>query len=339
MQAHPYSGMGGLHAPKRSGAISRARRMSDQHTPDATHLPFLLAIVGDSGSGKSTVASGVAALIGPERVSTLELDDYHRYTRAERQELGVTALNPSVHNFPLMQEHLQLLGRGRRVRNRAYDHSDGTFGAMRTIEPAEVVLVRGLLGFPNDELRAAYDLAVFLQPEPELLFRWKLRRDVKTRGYTEAEVLKRIARHLLDSKEYVLPQAERADLVVRYEIPEWDSPDSEVRATLTLRRAAAEAVRCNGIAHRFGEHVSFDESDDALVLGVGAGLPAELVDAWAAERFPDTFAPGTLGRFMDDEGNDSRLEPLAFAQVLIADLTLKLRRTVGVTHEVAGAVT
>jgi phosphoribulokinase len=312
--------------------------MSDDLSPQQTHHPFVLGIVGDSGSGKSTVAEGVAALIGPDHVSTLELDDYHRYTRAERQEQGITALHPTVHDFALMQEHLQLLGRGRPVRNRRYDHTDGTFGAARSVEPNEVVLVRGLLGFPTDDLRAAYDLAVFLQPEPELLFRWKLRRDVKTRGYTEAEVLKRIARHLLDSKEYVLPQAGRADLVVRYEIPEWDSPDGEVSATLTLRRHAADAVRYNGIIHRFGEHVSFTDTEDGLVVTVDSTLPQALVDAWAAERFGDTFQPDALGRFMDEDGNDSRLVPLAFAQVLIADLAQKLRRTAGAAQELAGVM-
>jgi phosphoribulokinase len=298
------------------------------------HLPFVLGIVGDSGSGKHTVAAGVSALLGPDRVSTLELDDYHRYTRAERAELGLTSLNPAVHNLSLMQEHLQLFRRGRPVRMRRYDHSDGTFGPIRTVEPNEVVIARGLLGFPSDELRAAYDLAVFLQPEPELLFRWKLRRDVKTRGYTETEVLKFIAQHLLDSKQYVLPQAERADLVVCYEIPEWDAPDSEVRATLTLRRGAAEAVRGNGICERFGGQVCSDEEDEGvLVVRVPHDLPPEAVDDWAAERFPETSEPGQTGRIMLDDGSEGRLVPLAFTQVLIADLTQKLRRRAGAGHE------
>ena len=228
--------------------------MSDEQGDAPRHLPFVLGIIGDSGSGKSTVARGVRELIGPEHVTTLELDDYHRYSRAERQELGLTALNPMVHNLSLVQEHLNLLRAGRPVRNRCYDHTDGTFGPMRVLDPEEVVIVRGLLGFPTEELRAAYDLAAFLYPEPELLFRWKLRRDTRSRGYSEAEVLKSIARHLVDSKIYVLPQADRADLVVRYEVAEWDAPDTAVRTTLTLRRAAAEAVRTNGIAARLGEH-------------------------------------------------------------------------------------
>src|SRR5437763_658855 len=114
--------MGGFHGPHVPGAPERARWMTAPFLPDeADDLPFVLGIVGDSGSGKSTVAEGVASLIGPERVSTLELDDYPRHTRAERQELGLTALHPSVHDFPLMQEHLRLLGSGRPVRNRRYD--------------------------------------------------------------------------------------------------------------------------------------------------------------------------------------------------------------------------
>jgi phosphoribulokinase len=303
--------------------------MSDVLDDAPRHHPFVLGIIGDSGSGKSTVSRGVRELIGPDRVSTLELDDYHRYSRAERQELQLTALNPMVHNLSLMQEHLQLLRRGRPVRNRSYDHTDGTFGPLRTLEPEEVVVVRGLLGFPTEELRSSYDLTVFLYPEPELLFRWKLRRDTKSRGYSEAEVLKSIARHLLDSKMYVLPQADRADLVVRYEVPEWDAPDTEVATSLILRRAAADAVRGHGIEDRFGAYLRVEEQDGeqgGLVIRVDGRMPAERVDAWGSELFPETYAAARFGLYQDEEGGEGRLVPLAFTQVLIADLTQKLRR-------------
>src|SRR5699024_7832207 len=136
-----------------------------------------------------------------------------------------------------------LLRDGRPIRNRSYDHADGTFGPIRIIEPREIILVRGLLGYPDDELRALYHLAVFLHPDPDLLFRWKLRRVVLSRGYTAAEVLKRIASHLLDSKEYVLPQADRANLVVRHEISDYDEPDSAIRTSLVLRGEVAELAR------------------------------------------------------------------------------------------------
>lgn len=310
--------------------------MTDGTPTDTATRPFIVGISGDSGSGKNTVAQGVRELLGPERVATLELDDYHRFTRAEREEMGLTALHPSVHNLGLVREHLALFRRGRPIRNRAYDHRDGTFGAQRVLEPNEVVIVRGLLGFPTDDLRAMYDLAVFLYPEPELLFRWKLRRDVKTRGYTEAQVLKHIAQHLLDSKEYILPQAERADVVVRYEVPEWDAPDSEVRASVLLRRHAADVIRGHGTLERFGGHVRVEEAADGVLLHVESGLTAESLDAWACERFPDTYRPELVGRHMDAEGEITRLLPLAFSQVLVAALARHLR-TPGGAEVDAGA--
>lgn len=297
------------------------------HDPGGTgaHLPFVLGIIGDSGSGKSTVAAGVRALLGPERVTSLELDDYHRFTRAERLERGLTALNPAVHDLSLMQEHLKLFRRGRPIRNRSYDHADGSFGPIRTLEPAEVVVARGLLGFPTDELRGAYDLAVFLHPEPELLFRWKLRRDVKTRGYSEAEVLKHIAQHLLDAKQYVLPQADRADLVVRYEVPEWDAPDSEVVVSLVLRRAAAEAARADGSLERLDGVETVERGDD-LVVRLDPRLAADGVDGWMVERFPATYTAGMLGTYHDEDGQGVPSAPLALAQGVIADLAMKMRR-------------
>ncbi len=300
--------------------------MSDVGDPTPSAFPVVVGIIGDSGSGKNTVAYGVRTLIGAENVASMELDDYHRYTRAERMERGLTALNPLVHNLSLMQEHLQLLRRGRPIRNRSYDHTDGTFGPIRVIEAREVVIARGLLGFPSDQLRACYDLAVFLHPEPELLFRWKLRRDVQTRGYTEAEVLKHIAQHLLDSKAYVVPQCERADLVVRSEVPEWDAPDSEVRTCLVLRRAAAEVLRGDPFLERLGDGVRLEQGDGELSIHLDPTLPAEAVEGWARERFPGTYDPEAVGTYADEEGASARRASLAFTEVLIAHLTLKLRR-------------
>lgn len=293
--------------------------------PGADVEPALvLGIVGDSGSGKNTVADAVATLLGGDRITDVRLDDYHRFTREERAERGLTALNPAVHNLALMQEHLRLLRRRRPIRNRSYSHADGTFGPIRLIPANEIVLVRGLLGFPTRELQSLYDLAVFLQPEPELLFRWKLRRDVRFRGYREAEVLKYIAGHLLDAKEFVLPQAERAHLLVRYEIPDWEAPDTEVRTTLRFRREAAELVRNGGVLEDAA--LRWEEDGEEIVAHVPAETGRETVEAWGRSRFPDTFDPAVIGRFPDEEG-EMRVQPvLGVVEVAIAWLASERAR-------------
>jgi phosphoribulokinase len=286
--------------------------------------PFVLGVVGDSGSGKNTIADSVSELLGPERVSDVRLDDYHRFTREERAARGVTALNPMVHNTSLMQEHLLLLRQGRPIRNRSYDHADGTFGPIRSIEPHEVVIVRGLLGYPTDEMRGLYHLAVFLHPEAELLFRWKLRRDVLSRGYTEADVLKSIARHLLDSKEYVLPQAERADVVIRQELPDWEAEDADVRTIILLRRAAAAAVMEDELLQGLDLAVRMEDEEAAVELPVE--LPADRVAGWGRRHFPETYDAGHVGTYSDDVGHPQQRPQLAVVEVLIAALVESLRR-------------
>lgn len=283
---------------------------------------FVLGIVGDSGSGKTTVADSVATLLGPDRVTDVHLDDYHRFTREERAAKELTALNPVVHNLALMQEHLRLLRQGRPIRNRSYVHANGTFGPIRLIEANDIVLVRGLLGFPTRELQNLYDLAVFLQPEPELLFRWKLRRDVLFRGYKEADVLKSIAAHLLDAKEYVLPQAERAHVLVSYELPDWEAPDSSVLTTIRLRREAADFGREPSLFG--GLPVDRQEEEGEVVIRIPAGIGDAEVDAWARQRLPDHYQAGETGIYFDEKGESQRRTTLAVVEVLIADLASRM---------------
>jgi uridine kinase len=56
--------------------------------------PIILGIVGDSAAGKTTLTRGIAQVLGPENVTLICTDDYHRYDRQQRAEIGITALHP-----------------------------------------------------------------------------------------------------------------------------------------------------------------------------------------------------------------------------------------------------
>ncbi|MDQ4098773.1 MAG: phosphoribulokinase, partial [Actinomycetota bacterium] len=43
--------------------------------------PIMLAIAGDSAAGKTTITKGLVAALGPERITSICVDDYHRYDR------------------------------------------------------------------------------------------------------------------------------------------------------------------------------------------------------------------------------------------------------------------
>ena len=197
---------------------------------------MVIGVVGDSGSGKTTlsaaIAAEIAARVGPRvtgysRVTSICLDDYHRYDRAARSRLDLTALAPECNRLDLMAEHLQALKRGASVVKPVYNHEHGTFDPDERVTPGDIVIARGLLALHTAELRSAFDLTVFLDPDPALRIRWKIARDTAKRGYTAEQVIQHIRRRHTDYERYVAPQRAHADVVIMYA----PAPDG----TLTLR--------------------------------------------------------------------------------------------------------
>jgi len=176
--------------------------------------PVILGIVGDSGAGKTTLGQGVAEIIGTERVTFLSIDDYHRYSRAERLHRGLAAADPESNHLDIAEQHLHLLRRGEPVLRPSYDHAAGEPGPPVYVEPKPYLIVDGLLAFATPRLRESFDVKVFLEPDEELRVCWKTRRDMANRGYTPDEVRETIYTASVAAARFVQPQRAHADIVV-----------------------------------------------------------------------------------------------------------------------------
>lgn len=181
--------------------------------------PIILGIVGDSATGKTTLTSGVAKILGEDRCTVICTDDYHRYDRAQRKEMGISALDPRSSYIDILEQHLRLLRDGEPVLKPRYDHSDGTFRPVEYLEPRNFVIAEGLLGYTTRGMRDCYDVKIFLDPEDALRIRWKLHRDTTRRGYSREEVLESLDRRQEDSPVYIQPQRTFADIVIRFQAP------------------------------------------------------------------------------------------------------------------------
>jgi phosphoribulokinase len=188
---------------------------------------MLIGVVGDSGSGKTTLSAAIARELGPARVTSICLDDYHRYDRAERARLDITALSPEGNRLDLMADHLHTIKRGSPIVKPVYNHTRGTFDPDERLAPQAFVIARGLLALHTAQLRSAFDLTVFLDPDPALRIQWKVARDTAKRGYTAEQVMQHIHRRQPDAERYIAPQRAHADVVIVY------SPSAD--GTLTLR--------------------------------------------------------------------------------------------------------
>lgn len=197
--------------------------------------PIILGIVGDSAAGKTTLTRGIAQIFGPENVTVICTDDYHRYDRKQRAEMGITALHPDCNYLDIIQQHLAMLRTGQPILKPIYNHKTGGFDPPEYIKPQKFVVVEGLLGFSTRGMREAYDVKVYLAPPEALRTRWKVKRDTAKRGYTPEQVLAEIEKREPDSDQYIRPQRRWADMVVSFYPPEQATQDSQLNVRLVLR--------------------------------------------------------------------------------------------------------
>jgi phosphoribulokinase len=178
--------------------------------------PLIVALCGDSGSGKTTLTDGMVRVFGQERVAHICLDDYHALDRATRLRTGITALHPAANNITLMTEHIRLLAQGESIVKPVYEHQTGTFARPVKQKPADIMIVHGLHPLYTEELRSLAHVRIYLDPETALLQQWKIMRDSTLRGYTVEQVRQQMAIRRRDSRLFIQPQKQFADIMIRF---------------------------------------------------------------------------------------------------------------------------
>lgn len=306
-----------------------------------THRPIILGIVGDSAAGKTTLTKGIAQFLGPENVTIICTDDYHRYDRKQRAELGITALHPDCNHLDIMQQHLSLLRTGQPILKPIYSHHSGTFEAPEYIKPNQFVIVEGLLGYSTRTARDCYDVKVYLAPPETLRAKWKVKRDTQKRGYTEAQVLAEMEKREPDSEQFIRPQRQWADLVVSFYPP--DEEASENNGHLNVRLILRPNIPHPDLTQVVSPDTQYSNSAIRLGLDRDMGKPVDVleIDGHATgdqvaelEHFICGDIPHLLnvcnrevnpelGKVAGTTGETLQSYPLALTQLLVAFHMLK----------------
>ncbi len=238
--------------------------------------PIIIGIVGDSAAGKTTISRGLVQLLGPERVTHVCTDDYHKYDRRERAELGITALHPDCNYLDVMELHLERLHYGQPILKPVYDHSTGTLVRPEYLQPKQFVIAEGLLGFSTPVMRQFYDVKVYLNPPEELRSVWKVKRDTAKRGYTPAQVLAELEKREPDSRDFIRPQRKHADIVVQF-YPPAGAALEDAGPNLNVRLTLRPTIPHPDLSYLV-ENVDAEEAGIRLTLGRADGLPADILE-------------------------------------------------------------
>lgn len=303
--------------------------------------PIILGIVGDSAAGKTTLTRGITQILGEEDVTIICTDDYHKYDRKQRAELGISALHPDCNYLDIIQQHLSLLRIGQPILKPIYNHNTGAFDPPEYIKPNKFVIVEGLLGYSTRGMRDSYDVKVYLAPPEDLRATWKIKRDTRKRGYTEEQVLEQLQKRESDSEEFIRPQRSWADVVVTFYPGDTTSQQDDLllNVRLVLRPTIphpdfTKILDSNGNHLGTGVRLELDRDmgKPVDVLGVDGHATAEQVRQ--LERMLCNEVP-YLGKFCSIEGNHDigkvvgttgevlQSYPLALTQLLITYHMLK----------------
>ncbi len=214
-------------------------------TPIRENRCVTIAIVGGTGSGKTTLASALAAQLG-DRCAVIDHDSYYRdlshLLPAARARVNFD--HPDSLENSLLVDHLHRLRAGRSIDKPTYCFATHTRKPERQwVEPRPVVIVEGILLLALTELRNAFDLKVFVEVDDDVRVLRRLLRDVSERGRTVQSVVSQWLQTVRPMHErFVAPSRRSADLVISGEAPTHQSVAQVLTHIETLAPALKNAT-------------------------------------------------------------------------------------------------
>lgn len=178
---------------------------------------LVIGIAGGTGSGKTTLTRALTDAF-PGKTSVIYHDNYYRafpdLTYEERKRINWDS--PDVFDTALMAAQLRKLISGQAIESPIYDYSIyNPSDQTEHIEPADVVIVEGILIFADPTICSLLDIKLFVYTDADVRILRRIKRDVIDRGRTLESVEKQYLETVKPMHElYVEPSKHNADIIV-----------------------------------------------------------------------------------------------------------------------------
>ena len=179
---------------------------------------LIIGIAGGSGSGKTTVVKALTDQL-KERVVVIPQDSYYKDSShlpmEERQKVNFD--HPDSIDFDLLVRHLKELKAGRSIEQPVYSYITCSRSKTETItvNPAEVIIVEGIMIFCCAELRNQMDIKIFVDADDDDRLMRVMARDIIERGKTVETVIQRYSRTVKPMfLQFIEPSKRYADVII-----------------------------------------------------------------------------------------------------------------------------
>ncbi|MGM9783880.1 MAG: uridine kinase [Candidatus Cryptobacteroides sp.] len=180
---------------------------------------LIIGIAGGSGSGKTTVVKTIIEKLKKERVRVIPQDSYYK------DSSDLTDEEKRVHNFDhpdsidweLLNQQLKELKEGKTIEQPVYSYISCTRSKTEKVivEPADVIIVEGILILANKELRDQLDIKIFVDADDDDRLMRVISRDIKERGKDVNWVMERYQRTVKPMYlQFIEPSKRYADVII-----------------------------------------------------------------------------------------------------------------------------
>jgi len=179
---------------------------------------LIIGIAGGSGSGKSTVVRRLQRVF-KDRIVVIPQDSYYKDSGhlSEEEKRVYNFDHPNAIDFDLLCAQLEQIKKGQAIEQPVYSYITCERSKTETVhvEPADIILVEGILIFTCQKLMKQMDIKVFVDADDDDRLSRIMQRDIEERGKDVAAVIKRYndlvkPMHL----QFIAPSKRYADIII-----------------------------------------------------------------------------------------------------------------------------
>jgi len=179
---------------------------------------LVIGIAGGSGSGKTTVVNAITEQL-KEKVVVIPQDSYYKDSSylpmQQRQQINFD--HPDAIDFKLLCKQLSELKEGKSIEQPVYSYITCSRSTTETVtvEPADVIILEGILVFTCKELRDQMNIKIYVDADDDDRLMRIMSRDILERGKTVSSVIERYTKTVKPMYlQFIEPSKRYADIII-----------------------------------------------------------------------------------------------------------------------------
>ena len=180
---------------------------------------LVIGIAGGSGSGKTTVVKAITEKLNAKRVVVIPQDSYYKDSSdlSDEEKRAHNFDHPDAIDWDLLCEQLAELKAGKTIQQPVYSYISCSRSKTETVrvEPADVIIIEGILIFTCKPLRDQMDIKIFVDADDDDRLMRVMARDISERGKDVHWVIERYSRTVKPMYlQFIEPSKRYADIII-----------------------------------------------------------------------------------------------------------------------------